>query len=88
MVLTGLAESGAEDWLCPECGRHMLMRWPPRFEVLVLDDGDPSAVHTGAKGGALMRGVDLAHVPSADVPASEQEWLRSNGIDWDDDIAS
>jgi len=83
MVLAGLAESGAEEWLCSVCGRRILMRWPPRFETLVLEDGDLTAAHVGAKGGALMREVEVAQVPSANVPADEQEWLRSNGIDWD-----
>ena len=83
MVLIGRAESGAEEWHCPECGRRLLMRWPPNFESAVLDEGDPSALHTGAKGGALMRGVDVAHTSSADVPDEEQQWLRRNGIDWD-----
>ncbi len=83
MVLTGLAESGAEEWLCPACGRRMLMRWPPHFDALVLEGGDPTVPHAGAKGGALMREAGVAQVPSADVPVGEQQWLRSNGIDWD-----
>lgn len=83
MVRTGLEESGAEEWLCPVCGRRMLMKWRPRFERLVLEDGDPTAMHAGAKGGALMRTADVAQEPSTEVPASEQLWLRNNGIDWD-----
>jgi hypothetical protein len=84
MVLAGLAESGAEEWLCSVCERRMLMRWSPRFERLVLEEGDPAATHTGAKGGALMRGAAVTQVPPTDVPADEQRWLRSNGIVWDD----
>jgi hypothetical protein len=81
MVRTGLTETGAEEWLCPACGRRMLMRWPPHFETLVLESGDSTAVHGGAKGGALMPAVDMTQVPR--VPADEQQWLRQNGIDWD-----
>ena len=51
MTLTGHAESGAEEWLCSICGRLMLMRWEPEFDTLVLDHGDDTAVHYGAKGG-------------------------------------
>jgi hypothetical protein len=86
MVLAGQTESGAEEWNCPECGRRMLMRWPPNFESLVLDVGDPSAQHTGAKGGALMGRANVASAPSTEVPEvpdEEQQWLRRNGIDWD-----
>jgi hypothetical protein len=83
MVLNGRVESGAEEWLCPACGRRILMSWPPRFDVLVLEDGDPAAVHAGAKGGALMHQAKVAQVPSTDVPADEQQWLYNNGIDWD-----
>jgi len=59
----------------------MLMRWPPHFETLVLETGDAAAVHGGAKGGALLHGVDVTQVPG--VPDDEQQWLRDNGIDWD-----
>ena len=83
MVLAGRTESGAEEWMCPACGRRMLMRWPPRFEAIVLDDGDETAVHAGAKAGALMRRGEVSQVPSVDVSDSEARWLRSNGIDWD-----
>jgi hypothetical protein len=83
MVLAGHSESGAEEWLCPACGRRMLLRWPPHFDALVLENGDPAAVHTAAKGGALMHRAEVVHLPPAGVPADEQEWLRSNGIDWD-----
>jgi len=72
MFLTGRTESGAEDWQCPECGRRMLMRWPPSFESLVLEEGDPSALHAGAKGGALMGEVDVASEPSAHVPSEPE----------------
>lgn len=84
MVLHGRADSGAEDWRCPACGRHILMTWPPRFDMLVLDPGDPAAIHAGAKGGVLMQQANVAKLPSTDVPAEERQWLRSNGIDWDD----
>jgi hypothetical protein len=83
MVLAGRTESGAEEWNCPECGRRMLLRWPPNFESLVLDVGDASAQHTGAKGGVLMGRAHVASAPSTEVPDEEQQWLRRNGIDWD-----
>jgi len=84
MVLAGRTESGAEEWVCPTCGRRMLMRWPPRFEKIVLEDGDSSAVHAGAKGGVLMRKAEVTQAVSIDVTDGELQWLRGNGIDWDD----
>ena len=83
MVLTGRTESGAEEWACPDCGRRMLMRWPPRFEKIVLEDGDATAVHAGAKGGVLMGQAEVTQAVPTDVPDSERRWLRGNGIDWD-----
>ena len=50
MTLMGQAESGAEEWFCSTCGRRMLMRWEPEFETLILERGDETAAHYGAKG--------------------------------------
>lgn len=83
MVLTGLTESGAEEWQCPLCQRRMLLRWRPHFEALVLEHGDSNAMHTGSKGGARLRTDGAAPAPSPGPSASEKQWLRSNGIDWD-----
>lgn len=82
MVPAGLTESGAEEWLCPVCDRRILLRWPPRFEMLVVHEGDSAATHAGAKGGVLMGGT-VAQASALDVPHDERRWLRSNGIDWD-----
>ena len=51
MILTGSGQSGAEEWVCPTCGRRMLLRWPPNYEKLVLEHGDEAAIHVGGKGG-------------------------------------
>lgn len=83
MALQGRGESGAEEWLCSACGRHIMIAWPPSFTMLVLDDGDLTAIHAGAKGGVVMRQAEVAQVPSTEVTAGEQQWLRNNGIDWD-----
>ncbi len=88
MTLTGRVESGAEEWHCPACDRRMLLRWPPHYEKLVLEHGDDSAVHVGAKGGLRVgRAVVAPVLAAADVPGAEQQWLRDNGIDWDGESA-
>lgn len=51
MTLVDYAESGAEEWSCSVCGRRTLVRWEPEFDTLVLEHGDDTAVHYGAKGG-------------------------------------
>jgi hypothetical protein len=81
MVLNGRAKSGAEEWVCPDCGRRVLVRWPPDFERLVLEHGDDSVVHVGAKGGVRMAGVEVK--PHPGLSGEARQWLNDNGIDWD-----
>jgi hypothetical protein len=87
MILNGQAESGAEEWVCPTCGRRMLLRWPPEYEKLVLDHGDDSAIHVGGKGGVQVGGLVIEPTPEGDMRGAEREWLRDNGIDWDGESA-
>jgi len=87
MILNGRAESGAEEWVCPTCGRRMLLRWPPDYEKLVLEHGDDTAVHVGGKGGVRVGEVMIAPAQESDVPNAERQWLRDNGIDWDGESA-
>jgi hypothetical protein len=97
MILTGNGESGAEEWVCPTCGRRMLLRWPPNYEKLILEHGDEAAIHVGGKGGLQVGQVAIAPAPMGEkpvgeaslgevadeVPEAERRWLRDNGIDWD-----
>lgn len=81
MVLTGNLASGAEEWSCSLCGRRVLLRWPPDYERLVMDDGDVNAVHVGGKGGIQVGDVALTSVGNVSDP--DARWLRDNGIDWE-----
>jgi len=89
MVHQGTDASGMEEWRCPECGRHFIVRWPPDFERLVLAEGDGDAVHVGAKGGPGLTGIQVAPAAGADPDAEDEwrGWLRDNGIDWDGQVA-
>ena len=95
MILNGQAESGAEEWLCPACGRRVLLRWPPDYEKLVLEHGDETAVHVGGKGGVRIGGFAVTPAPEGpegpapqdSVPSAERQWLRDIGIDWDGESA-
>lgn len=40
---------GTEEWLCPDCGRHMLVNWNPKFKKTILEAGDSSIGHTAFK---------------------------------------
>ena len=83
MVLNGRAESGTEEWVCPDCGRRVLLRWPPNFERLIVEYGDDGAVHVGAKGGVRMGGVEVNPSLAPDLSSEARQWLSRNGIDWD-----
>ena len=101
MVHEGTDPSGMEEWRCPVCGRHFIVRWPPDYERLVLAEGDPQAIHVGTKEGEVgFGGIGITPaaadgLPSADPdpaagPGDEaawRRWLRDNGIDWDGQVA-
>ena len=90
MVHQGTDASGMEEWRCPECGRHFVVRWPPDFERLVLAEGDGDAVHVGAKGEPRLTGIQVAPAAGdaeADAEVEWRAWLRDNGIDWDGQVA-
>jgi hypothetical protein len=51
--------SGAEEWLCPSCGRRFLMQWPPVYKRIIMEAGDECAPHSGAKGGIRMGPIQV-----------------------------
>jgi hypothetical protein len=51
MKVSNVHKSGAQEWLCLECERRVLISWTPSFKRIVLEPGDEMAVHTGAFGG-------------------------------------
>jgi hypothetical protein len=65
MTLVTTYPTGAEDWLCPECGYRFVMRWQP-FKRLCLVEGDYDAVHIGQRGGIIMGGVEVEQVVDLD----------------------
>jgi hypothetical protein len=80
MIHEGTDATGMEEWRCPVCGRHFVVRWPPDYQRLVLAEGDPNASHVGTKGDVGLGGIQVT------PPAGEdgwRRWLRDHGIDWD-----
>ena len=49
---------GTEEWLCPVCGRMVLIDWMP-FHYEIVIPGDESAGHSGSKGGLRIAGVEV-----------------------------
>ena len=89
MVHQGTDPAGMEEWRCPVCGRHFLVRWPPDYQRLVLAEGDEQAVHVGRKGPVGLGGIEVpaAGEPGPGTSPGDDEWrrwLRDHGIDWDD----
>lgn len=58
MVLLESYASGAEDWLCPTCGRRFVVTWEP-FARVVLVAGDEAAGHAGGTGGLRVGAVEV-----------------------------
>lgn len=75
--------NGAEEWVCPTCGRRFLMQWTPEFRRIVLEPGDDLASHTGGKGGIVMGSMQVSQDQDSFDPADPtlQPWL-----DWVDRI--
>lgn len=54
MVVAKRYDNGAEEWVCPTCGRRFMLQWPPEYKRIVLDPGDEDAIHSGGSGGISM----------------------------------
>ncbi len=59
MLHTGTDSSGNETWECAYCPRKILLHWPPEYSKLVIESGDESANHVGAKGGLIMNAATI-----------------------------
>jgi hypothetical protein len=84
MVHVGTDATGMEEWRCPVCGRHFIVRWPPNYERLVLAEGDENASHLGTKDDVGLSRIQVTPAPEPDEDAWRR-WLDEHGIDWDGD---
>lgn len=39
--------TGAEEYVCADCGRWFIMTWPPNYKRIILNVGDENVEHTG-----------------------------------------
>ncbi|ASR35303.1 hypothetical protein BAY61_10190 [Prauserella marina] len=84
MALQRADRADTQEWLCPECGRHFIVRWDPEFDQLVLNQGDTGASHSGSEKGALdivMRTEMARPVPRGEPTQVWLDWLRQHGIE-------
>ena len=78
--------SGAEEWLCPTCGRRFLMNWPPAYKKIVLEAGNEYATHSGGKGGLRLQPPQISRgdeepVLSDELRAALEEILEDVDLD-------
>ena len=83
MTRTAAPARGVEEWSCPSCGRRLLIRRPPDFEMIVLEHGDEQAAHVGGTTG-LEPGMTPPRGPGGgDLPPADRGWLAEHGIEWE-----
>lgn len=88
MKLINTHPTGAEEWVCPECGRHFIAQWSPKFRRVILENGNEKIVHTG-QGTEIKAQISIQ--PMDDNPADHTElgdvwkqFLKKLDIDPDD----
>ena len=86
--------SGAQEWVCPTCGRRFLMHFRPEYErldMMVLEAGDELASHTGSQFGLHINKSEISLVDeepelSDELRSALEELLKD--IDLGDDPSS
>lgn len=66
MTMVRLHSGGIEEWVCDVCGRWLLIRWPPFYQKVVIEEGDVTVSHSGGEGGISMGGAEVQEQPPAD----------------------
>jgi hypothetical protein len=88
MILEVTHASGMEGWYCPACGRRILLLVPPDNQMVVVDDGDRYASHSGSIGDLQIGGVKVTRQDKESQEMSEERlrpWLKAIeklDIDW------
>jgi hypothetical protein len=85
MVRQSVDDDGVQEWLCPECGRRLLLSWPPNYRKIVLDRGDVWTPHVGAAGGLSLSSITVppqaAHSWNEADDRALQAWASGEGGD-------
>jgi hypothetical protein len=86
MRLETLYPSGAEEWLCPQCGRRFVAQWEPQFRRVILEQGQNNIIHQGQARNLL---EDVAVNPEESDSGLQDVWkelLDKLDFDSDDDL--
>lgn len=86
MRLETVHPSGAEEWLCHECGRRFVAQWEPKFRRVILEEGQENVVHQGQ---AINLLEDSSAMPNDNDPGLQDVWkelLDKLDFDSDDDL--
>ncbi len=77
MILERTHDTGAEEWVCPTCGRRFVAQWTPTIRRLILNAGDETVSHSGG-------GLDLTTaVDRSPRPAERAEEEPHDGVELD-----
>ena len=82
MILVATHPSGLLEWLCPACGCHVLVSWPPDFHRIILDPGDRSIAHISCQDD---RSIDAAELCEEVHLAPWLDWMEKSNFErlWD-----
>ena len=59
MILEKVYPYGTQRWVCPICGRCILLLVPPDNDMIVSVTGDQNATHSGSTGGLRIGSVEV-----------------------------
>ena len=89
MRLETVHPSGAQEWLCPQCGRRFVAQWEPIFRRVILAQGQDKVAHTGQAMHLLLEGVpDPSDENDEGLQDIWKELLDKLDFDPDDDSDS
>ena len=89
MRLETVHPSGAQEWLCPQCGRRFVAQWEPTFRRVILAAGQDKVAHTGQAMHLLVEDVpDPSNENDEGLQDVWKELLDKLDFDPDDDSDS
>lgn len=83
MHLVETDPTGTELWECAQCGRRLLIRWPPAYAYTVLAAGRPQTPHFLRRGGLV---VEADTLTAQRAEALADAWRLSAWDHWLTDI--
>jgi hypothetical protein len=84
MVCERVLENGIDVFVCPACGRKMLIQWTPVLRQVILEPGDEAVVHSATPYSLVDESPELIEVSTGmesidDIRrlADWEQWLRA-----------